>query len=60
MLNISLVAMLFVLLNGCCGLNTQVRYTYNGIEVTRIDKCGETSFFYKKLGEAQIPGKILA
>ena len=60
MLNISLVVLLLVLLNGCCGLNTQVRYTYNGIEVTRIDKCGETSFFYKKIGEAQIPGRILA
>jgi hypothetical protein len=51
--------MLLVSLGGCCGLNTQVTYTYNGIEVIRIDKCGETSFYYKKL-DHQIPGKIIA
>ena len=53
MLKISglLISISFILVS-CCGLHTEVRYTYENITVVRIDECGKTTFYYEdNLGE---------
>lgn len=38
-------------LSSCCGLHTEIKYSYKDIVITRIDECGETSFYYGEPGE---------
>ena len=55
----SLIILTLILL-GCCGTNTEITYTYNGVRILRTDQCGETSFYYQKIGQKINNGRIVA
>lgn len=52
--------LLVVSFSSCCRLNTEVYYKYNGVTIKRVDKCGETTFYYHQGNGEVIPGKIWA
>lgn len=42
----ALVFIIIISFSSCCGIHNEVKYQYQNILVTRIDECGETSFYY--------------
>ena len=48
-----------VLFSSCCDIPVKTTYTYNGVTITRLDKCDNTSFYYGE-GKAKYKGRIWA
>lgn len=46
MLKIISTLLLIIFISSCCGLHTEVKYKHKNVVVTRVDECGETSFYY--------------
>lgn len=42
----------------CCKLNTEIDYEYREVTIKRIDKCGETIFYYLQNKGKKKSGKI--
>lgn len=34
------------LLSACCEIHNEIKYSFGGTEITRLDECGRTSFTY--------------
>ena len=48
------------LMSSCCGLNTEIDYQFNDVNIKRVDVCGKSMFYYNKIGEEKIDGLIWA
>ena len=40
------IVILLIFISSCCDINNKTYYYHDNIVITRIDKCGETSFYY--------------
>jgi hypothetical protein len=56
---ITILLVATLVLSSCCGLHTEIKYTYKDIVITRIDECGKSSFYYKS-DKNKKEGKIWA
>lgn len=53
-----IVICILVFFSSCCKLNTEINYEYGDVTIKRIDKCGETFFYYIQKNGKKISGKI--
>ena len=45
-MNKYVIIMLAITLTSCCNTHKETSYNYKGTVIKRIDKCGETTFYY--------------
>ncbi len=43
-----IITLLALTITSCCGLHTEVTYSYKDTKIIRIDECGKSTFYYNK------------